>query len=100
MSDDEAPKSAVELAMARLRRKDTEAGIEARPVSEGQRAALAEIRKLYEAKLAEREILHSAEMRRAGGDPAALETLDEQYRRDRERLLSEREAKIEEARRG
>lgn len=100
MSDDEAPKSAVELAMARLRKLDADAGIEARTLSEEQRAAIAEIRKVYEAKLAEREILHAAELRRTGGDPAAIEAIEEQYRRDRERLASEREAKLEEQRRG
>ena len=95
MSDDEAPKSAVELAMARLRSKDASAGVESRPLSEEQRAAIAEIRRVYEARLAEREILHGSALRGAGGDAAALEELEQQYRRDRERLISERDSKLE-----
>jgi hypothetical protein len=94
---DEAPKSAYELAMARLRQKDAEAGIEEHKVSPEQRAAIAEVRKVYEAKLAEREILHRATLRRAE-DPEARERLEEEYRRDRERLASERDGKIEKLR--
>jgi hypothetical protein len=96
---DDAPKSAYELAMERLRKKDKEAGIEDRPLSEEQRAAIADVRKVYEAKLAEREILHKAALRKAQ-DPAEIETLEEQYRRDRDRLASERERKIGEVREG
>jgi hypothetical protein len=99
---DEAPKSSYELAMERLRKQDREAGIEERSVSEEQRARIAELRRVYEAKLAERQILHQSALRKAGHDPAAreaLEALEEEYRRDRERLSSERERKIEEARR-
>jgi hypothetical protein len=96
---DEAPKSAYELAMERLRRQDRDAGIEEKPVTEEQRARIAEVRRVYEAKLAERQILHQAALRKSGYDPAAVEALEEEYRRDRERLASERERKIEEARR-
>ncbi len=94
MSDDGAPKSALEIAMARLRQKDREAGIEERFVSDEQRAEMAEIRKLYDARLAEREILHQSERRKAQ-DPESLDKLEEDYRRDRERLQSERERKLE-----
>ena len=52
LAEDEAPKSSYELAMERLRKKDREAGVEERPVSDEQKAQLAEVRKLYEAKLA------------------------------------------------
>ena len=98
MSDDEAPKSAVELAMARLRQKDKDAGVSERPVSDEQRAKIAEIRKFYEAKLAEREILHKSALLKTGGEPEAAQALEDEYRRDRERLQSERERKIDEAR--
>ena len=97
MSVDEAPKSAYELAMERLRQKDRDEGIEERTVSEEQKAAIAELRRVYEAKLAEREILHRGNLRNAA-DPAALEILEEEYRRDRERVTSERDRKIEKAR--
>jgi len=94
---DDAPKSAFELAMERLRKKDREEGVEDLPLSDKQRAAIAEARKFYEAKLAEREILyHSA--RRKARDPEALAALEEEYRRDRERLAGERDRKVEAAR--
>jgi hypothetical protein len=99
MSTDEAPKSAYELAMERLRKKDRDAGIEERAVTDEQKAALAEVRRVYEAKLAEREILHRANLRKAA-DPAAVEVLEEEYRRDRERIVSERDRKIDAARKG
>jgi hypothetical protein len=96
MSDD-APKSALELAMERLRKKDREEGVEERAVTEEQRAEIAQIRKVYEAKLAEREILHRSKLA-ATFEPEAREALEEEYRRDRERLNSERDRKIEEIR--
>lgn len=99
MPDDDAPKSSYEIAMERLRRKDKEAGVEERSVNDEQRAALAELRRVYEAKLAEREILHQAEMRKTD-DPEAQAALEEEYRRDRERLGSERDRKIEQIRQG
>ena len=61
MSDD-APKSAYELAMERLRQKDKEASVEERPLTEKQKAAIAEARQFHQAKSAEREILHQAAM--------------------------------------
>jgi hypothetical protein len=98
VSEDEAPKSAVELAMARLRQKDKDAGVSERALTSEQRAKIAEIRSVYEAKLAEREILHKSALHRTGGEPEAVEALEQEYRRDRERLVSERDRKIEEAR--
>lgn len=99
MADQGAPKSAYELAMERLKKRDQEAGIEVRPITDAQKAAIAEIRNFYEAKLAEAEVLHQSKLR-STFDPAARETLDQEYRRDRERLTSERDNKIEKARRG
>ncbi len=98
MSDEGAPKSAYEIAMARLRAQDKEAGVEERAVSKKQRAKIAEVRNVYEAKLAERQILHESSIRKTGGDPAAIEALEEQYQRDRERINSERDRKLEAAR--
>ena len=99
MSDD-APKSAFELAMERLRRKDREEGVVETAPTDEQRLAIAEIRKVYEAKLAEREILHQSSLRKVSHDPEALEALEADYRRDRERLSSERDRKIEGVRKG
>lgn len=97
MSDDEAPKSAYELAMARLKQKDKEAGISDRPITEDQRARIAEARKVAEARFAEREIMYKSAT--AGTfDPEAREKLDEEYRRDRDRIASDRDRKLEDIR--
>ena len=98
MSDDGSPKSAYELALERLRRKDREAGIEERPLTDAQRERIAELRRVYEARLAEREILHQGELRRAR-DLEQRDQLEEQYQRERERIAAERDRKIEEVRR-
>jgi hypothetical protein len=94
---DDAPKSSLELAMERLRKKDREAGVEERSLSAEQRAAIGEVRKVYEAKLAEREILYHSSLRKAR-DPEAIAALEEEYRRDRERINAERDRKMDEAR--
>jgi hypothetical protein len=93
----DAPKSALELALERLRRQDRDAGIAERPLNEEQRARIAEIRKIYEAKLAELTILHRSSLARAA-DPEAAERLEQQYHSERERLAAERERKVEDAR--
>jgi hypothetical protein len=98
-TDDEgSPKSAYELAMARLRRKDADEGVEDVPITEEQRQAIADIRKVYAARLAEREILHQSSRRKVADDPEAVEALEQDYRRERERVNSERDRKIEEVR--
>ncbi len=99
MHDDEPLKSSYELAMERLRREDAESGVQQRELTAEQRAALAEARNFYEAKLAEREVLHQSTMMKAT-DPEALATLEQEYRRDRERLTTEMDAKLERIRRG
>ena len=87
------PKSSYELAMERLKKQDADAGIERQPVTEAQKAAIAEARSFYGSKLAEIEVLHQGRMRLAM-DPGERLTLEDQYRRDRERLTSEQESKI------
>ena len=97
MSNDGAPKSAYELAMDRLKKKDEEAGIAHKPVTDEQKAAIAEIRTFYQAKIAELELLHQGKVMPIL-DPAERAQLDQDYHRDRERLTAERERKIERAR--
>jgi hypothetical protein len=99
MTDDKPLKSALELAMERLKKKDQDAGVETKPLTDAQKAAIAEARNLCEAKLAEQEVLHHSKLRRVF-EPAEREMLDQEYRRDRERFTSERDAKIEKIRRG
>ena len=98
MSDD-APKTAYELILERLKKKDREEGVEERPVTGEQKFRIAEVRKVYEAKLAEREILYQSARRKAA-DLEAHDKLEEEYRRDRERVASERDRKIDEVRSG
>ena len=53
---DSIPKSAYELAMERLRKKDAEEGVSIRPLTEPEREAIAEVRRFYEAKLAQEDV--------------------------------------------
>lgn len=99
MSDDDAPKTAYELILERLKKKDREEGIEERPVSDEQRARIAELRRVFEARLAEREILYQSARRKAA-DLEELDRLEDEYRRDRERIAAERDRKIDDVRRG
>jgi hypothetical protein len=99
MPEDDAPKSAYELAMERLRKKDKEEGVEERALTAPQLKAIAEARKMAEARLAEREILHASKMRGVI-EPEAREALELEYRRDRERIVSDRDRKIDDVRRG
>ena len=98
MPDDSGLKSAYELAMERLKKKDADAGIEAVALTDEQKAAIAEARNFYDAKIAEQEVLYQSKMR-GSLDPAEREALTEMYRRDRERLTSDRDNKIEKLRR-
>lgn len=97
MADDKSLKSSYELAMERLKKSDEAAGIESKPLTDQQRAAIAEVRNFYESKLAEQEVLHQSKARRVM-EPGEREALDQEYRRDRERLTSERDRKIEKIR--
>jgi hypothetical protein len=98
MSDEGSPKTSLELAMERLRKKDAAAGIEHKPVTDEQKAAIAEARSFYGAKIAELEVMHQSKLMETF-DPAIRDTLDEGYRRERDRLVSERDNKIEKLRR-
>ena len=93
MNDDKPLKSSLELAMERLAKKDADAGVTSKPVTDAQKAAIAETRNFYEAKLAELEVLHQSKVN-GTFDPAERETLDQQYRRERDHLTTERDNKI------
>ncbi|HEX2344870.1 MAG TPA: hypothetical protein VHI98_30660 [Vicinamibacterales bacterium] len=99
MTDDKPLKSAYELAMERLSRADAESGVEQRRLTDEQKASIAELRRFYEAKLAEQELLHQSALRKRM-DPEARAVLEEEYRHDRERLVIERDAKLEKVRQG
>ena len=93
------PKSAYELAMERLRKKDAEAGVVEQKLTDEKKAAIAEARSIYEARVAERQILHR-DKRLTTFDPAEAEKMDEEYRRDLERFATDRDAKIRRIREG
>lgn len=99
MRENSAPKSAYELAMERLRKKDEEAGIDNRPLTDDQKAAIAEVRRFYEAQLAQHEVMHRSAMNKLN-DPDEIDDLREEYHRDRERITGERDRKIERIRAG
>lgn len=94
---DEAPKSALELAMERLKKKDAEQGIGERSLSDEQKNEIAEVRKTYAARLAQEEILFKSKVQGLM-DPEARRELESNYRRDVERLNHERDRKIEKIR--
>ena len=93
MGDSEQPKSAVELAMERMRRKDADGGVVDRPPTDEQKAAIAEARNLHASRVAELEILHRSKI--AGlFDPAERAQVEDSYRRDLARLHDDLERKI------
>ena len=96
---DRPPKSNFEIVMERLRKKDADAGVEETPLTDEQRAEIAEARSIYDAKVAERRILHQSAILTVF-DPAEREQLDELFRRDLERFESDRDARIRRIRAG
>jgi len=103
MSDDR-PKSAYEITMEKLKTRDRERG-ETAPtaLTEGQKKKIADLRKVHEARLAEREILHRSERSKLLSDPEGaerLKELEEHYLEDRRRIEEQRNRAIEEVRSG
>ena len=90
---DERPKTAYELAMERLARKDQEAGGSTAPLTDAQKAAIAEARQVHQSRVAEREILHQAALHKAASHEE-LEQLNQALRRDLDRLATDRDRKI------
>ena len=89
----DAPKSALELAMERLRKKDEAAGFVEQKLTDEQKAAIAEARSVYEARVAERKILHQ-QKRLMAVDPAEITAMEDEYRRDLDRFATDRDSKI------
>jgi hypothetical protein len=94
---DEAPKSALELAMERLRRQDVEDGVVEKTLTAEQKAEIAEVRQVYSAKVAQEEILFKSKLAMTR-DPEERMKLEEGYRRDLQRLSEDRDRKIEKLR--
>ena len=95
----DAPKSAYELAMERLRKKDAETGAVEQKLTDEQKAAIAEARSIYEARVAERQILHR-QKQLTTFEPADVQKMDDEYRRDMDRFATDRDAKIRRIREG
>ena len=102
MSD--APKSAYELALEKLKQQDRARGEEApAALTDDQKKEIARVRQACEARLAEREILFRAERGKLAANPEAVGQLakaEEEYGRDRRRIEERRDAEIERIRRG
>jgi hypothetical protein len=88
-------KSAYELAMERLQKSAPSV-----PLTEAQRAALADVDALYKSKLAEKELMLKDQIRKeeATGNVSELEKLRHQLSSELRRLNEECEAKKEKIR--
>ncbi len=91
-------KSAYELAMERLAKSDPAAG---KPISAEQKARLAEIDRVYQGRLAEREIFLKKQLNDAyaAGKADEVEKIQKQMSSERSRLEEEREDEKERVRR-
>lgn len=94
---DQPPKSALEIAMERLKKQDADAGVTEHKLTDAQKAAIAEARSVHEARVAELQILHRSKQLSAV-DPAEIERIEQEYRRDLERLATDRDSKIKKIR--
>jgi hypothetical protein len=79
--------------MERLKKKDADAGVQETHLTDEQRAQIAEARSVYEARVAERRIMHQSQTVSVF-DPAELELRREELMRDLAHFESERDAKI------
>lgn len=90
-------KSAYELAMERLNESDPNAST---PLSDEQKAKLADLDVVYKSQIAEREIFLSAKLDEAAqqGDRAGAEQIRQQIVSERVRLEEERDEKKDKVR--
>ncbi|WOO43212.1 hypothetical protein [Rubellicoccus peritrichatus] len=86
-------KSAFELAMERLDQDDPEG---AKPLNEEKKQELAEIDKVFEAKIAEKEVFLGSKI--ATASPEEKEAIQQQLILEKERLNEEKEAKKDKVR--
>lgn len=93
MSDEE-PKSAIEIAMEKLRARGEFSG---KPLSDQQKAEIAEIRSRYKAKIAEFEI-HQKDKIQKAASYEELESLQEELTREKNRLTEKMEAEVQSVR--
>ena len=96
MSEEE-PKSALEIVMEKLRAKDSST---LTPLTQEQKAEIAEIKNRYKAKIAELEIRHQDMMKKAMalGSVEETEKLKLDMAREKERLYREEENSLQKVR--
>ena len=99
MAEDTPLKSSFELAMERLRQKDAAAGVVQRTLSDAEKAAIADLRSLYESKLAEQQVMLQSRLSQVF-DPSAREALEAEVRGERERVSAVRYRRIVQIRAG
>ena len=83
-------KSAYELAMGRL-----EESAPSRPLTDEQKAAIAEIDSEFDAKVAERRIFLESEIAKSLGDPHAIDSLRKQLSGELASIEEKRERRKE-----
>ena len=89
----DAPKSAVELVMERLKQQDAAAEVGTTALTGDQKEAIAAVRRDHEAKVAEADILYHSKL--AGVfDVEARQELEANHRRDLAQSASTRDRKI------
>ena len=79
--------------MEKLKRQDEADGVETVALTAAQREAIAEVRRAYEAQVAECRILHQSALA-AAVEPAAREEIEANHRRDLGRFATDRDRKI------
>ncbi|HTV00621.1 MAG TPA: hypothetical protein VMF13_08800 [Luteitalea sp.] len=98
-SGEGAPKSRLELVMEKLRQQDAEKGIVPVTLTDAQREAIAQQKRVHEARVAQRRIEHQAATASTFDPTAALER-EQELRRDLDRFDREHEEKLARLRRG
>jgi len=93
MSEDE-PKSAIELAMEKLRARED---FVETPLTDAQKAEIAETRSFYRAKIAELEIREESKMKQATS-LEELEAMKDALAKEKEHLNREMENKVQKIR--
>lgn len=96
-------KSALDISMEKAEKMTGKSGEKNAPLTSGQKKEIAEIRKLYGAKLAEREIMlqskiEKAKIRNPDEAPTLIEELKKEFNDEKKVLYDERDKKIEEIR--
>ena len=88
------PKSAIEIAMEKLRQQDEVSGNETVELDSSQVEAIAEARAIYQAQVAECKILQNSAMATTF-EPAARQELETNFHRELARFVTDRDKKID-----